>query len=588
MVTTRLVADLLVFITSAKLRGKFLGRPIYLARHFLLLPLTSTLSHPVESRLISLVYNHLQEGKFWFSYEWDLTRNLQTQTREGQNGLMWEMADDRFFWNKSMQAPLVHLSRVSDPGFSRYILPVLYGSFDLRDTVVQSRPVQLVLISRRSRLRAGTRYNTRGVDQQGNPGNAVETEQILIVPPGSLSNGATDTRVSLDSDERPRVVSFVQTRGSAPFYWAEIVNLVRVPDLVVMDKGEESTRVFRAHIDSQTAKYGNLLILNLVKGRGREKRIKDAYEKLVFDNQEKGQLDGVDYVHFDLHTETSGNRWHRVDEMTATLDDKLVANSYFQAGSELFSTPAKTQSGVVRTNCIDCLDRTNIMQTSIAKRVLDHQLHHLGILTDEQSVEAEETLLVTFRNVWSDHANFVAKAYTGTGALRTDFTRTGVRTRKGIIGDKLTSLWRYIMNNQVDGYKQDGFDLVTGAWQTTQSPAYAMMLLTDRRHWAIKLKPSFYQVPYILSFSILMVWASLLLPRWSTYPRLYPLLLWSSISTISAAYIVKNPNYYIAWPRLNFQPTLDAISYHRSTRKGASVVVEKGEKTILADAIKTQ
>lgn len=56
--------------------------------------------------------------------------------------------------------------------------------------------------------------------------------------------------------------------------------------------------------------------------------------------------------------------------------------------------------------------------------------------------------------VWSDHANYVANAYTGTGALRTDYTRTGVRTRKGVFMDKFTSLVRYILNNHIDGTKQ--------------------------------------------------------------------------------------------------------------------------------------
>ena len=40
------------------------------------------------------------------------------------------------------------------------------------------------------------------------------------------------------------------------------------------------------------------------------------------------------------------------------------------------------QSGVARTNCIDCLDRTNAAQFVIGKRALGHQLHALGIVDD--------------------------------------------------------------------------------------------------------------------------------------------------------------------------------------------------------------
>ena len=44
------------------------------------------------------------------------------------------------------------------------------------------------------------------------------------------------------------------------------------------------------------------------------------------------------------------------------------------------------------------LDRTNMMQAAIARRVLNHQLHDFGLLTTEQKVEDEEDLMHAFRN----------------------------------------------------------------------------------------------------------------------------------------------------------------------------------------------
>lgn len=41
------------------------------------------------------------------------------------------------------------------------------------------------------------------------------------------------------------------------------------------------------------------------------------------------------------------------------------------------------------------------------------------------------------------------------GALKTDFTRTGKRTMRGLIDDGTKSLHRYFINNFQDGYKQD-------------------------------------------------------------------------------------------------------------------------------------
>jgi len=42
--------------------------------------------------------------------------------------------------------------------------------------------------------------------------------------------------------------------------------------------------------------------------------------------------------------------------------------------------------------------------------------------------------------------------YSGTGALKTDFTRTGKRTILGALNDGKNSLTRYFINNFYDGY----------------------------------------------------------------------------------------------------------------------------------------
>lgn len=88
--------------------------------------------------------------------------------------------------------------------------------------------MQLCLISRRSRFRAGTRYFRRGIDHDGHVANFNETEQILLLEsqttPGDPSGGTPAAKLS-----------FVQIRGSIPVYWAEINTLRYKPDLQIMD-----------------------------------------------------------------------------------------------------------------------------------------------------------------------------------------------------------------------------------------------------------------------------------------------------------------------------------------------------------------
>ena len=82
--------------------------------------------------------------------------------------------------------------------------------------------------------------------------------------------------------------------------------------------------------------------------------------------------------------------------------------------------------------------------------------------------------------VWADHANEISIAYSGTGALKTDFTRTGKRTKVGALEDGYKSVMRYLKNNFFDGARQDAFDLMTGTWTPARgwSPS---SLIVDRR-----------------------------------------------------------------------------------------------------------
>mgnify|MGYP000997065339 CR=1 FL=1 len=51
--------------------------------------------------------------------------------------------------------------------------------------------------------------------------------------------------------------------------------------------------------------------------------------------------------------------------------------------------------------------------------------------------------------------------YTGTPALKTDFTRTGKRTYRGAINDGINAVTRYYINNLTDGYYHDCLDVAT-------------------------------------------------------------------------------------------------------------------------------
>lgn len=73
----------------------------------------------------------------------------------------------------------MHCSSVS----SSRVVPAIYGYVNQKDLSFEadSQPLTLTLISRRSRHRAGCRYLRRGVDEEGNVANFVETELVLRI-----------------------------------------------------------------------------------------------------------------------------------------------------------------------------------------------------------------------------------------------------------------------------------------------------------------------------------------------------------------------------------------------------------------------
>lgn len=78
----------------------------------------------------------------------------------------------------------------------------------------------------------------------------------------------------------------------------------------------------------------------------------------------------------------------------------------------------------------------------------------MGILHEGQRVEDQLDFEMLFKNVWADHADTISTQYSGTGALKTDFTRTGKRTKAGLLQDGYRSLMRYYKNNFADGFRQ--------------------------------------------------------------------------------------------------------------------------------------
>ena len=108
---------------------------------------------------------------------------------------------------------------------------------------------------------------------------------------------------------------------------------------------------------------------------------------------------------------------------------------------------------------MDCLDRTNVVQSVIGRQLLLSWLVKLGIHYKNRGVTAFEklssdSLEEIFRYQWTQNADAVSILYSGTPALKTDFTATGKRTYKGALKDGESAVKRFFLGNFYDNKKQ--------------------------------------------------------------------------------------------------------------------------------------
>ncbi|RVX66080.1 hypothetical protein B0A52_10014 [Exophiala mesophila] len=582
-----------IVITKAQPMGRLRGHMIYKVVATEFLPLRERPVHdPDEDTYLTYLKALLAKGPMYFSYSHDVTSSFQRQSNTDLSQPLWRRADDRFFWNRFIQTDLIDFrtgggvgsaSRGQpQPGVDPYILPVMFGMLRITPAKIKSTSFTFALITRRSRFRGGTRYFSRGIDDQGHVSNFNETEQIAILndasghPTGYAGgSGAQNGKVGAQPSES-QVLSYVQTRGSVPVYWAEINDLHYTPKLQIRGV-ETAVEAARKHFDEQIRIYGENYLVNLVNQRGREERVKKAYEQvvriLVNSPQESTEsdrrtdekfreinpstqhqsMDKLHYVYFDFHNETKGLKWHRAELLMDELIDGLRMGQYFRGaenpGSPSGALEVRTQqSAVVRTNCMDCLDRTNVVQSMLGRWALTQQFQDIGILHKGERAGDDVDFEILFRNMWADNADVVSNAYSGTGALKTDFTRTGKRTRAGMLQDLNNSCTRYVRNNFLDGPRQDGFDLFLGTYLPSSSGAGSSLQTKDGRPLIIQA------VPYILAASIFIVIISLITrrpPNAAIWPLRIFTILCLAIAAWSFQFIYGHGLLYVNWPKLN-------------------------------------
>ncbi|KAF2265672.1 hypothetical protein CC78DRAFT_183975 [Lojkania enalia] len=415
----------------------------------------------------------LSSGTFYYSSDFDLTRRLQERSSDAAT-VSIDSLDAGFLWNSYMIQPLVDFRSRLSPREKRAldesgILTSAIRGFALTITVPSSSspirtprsglPSSMTLISRLSCRRAGTRFNARGIDDDGNVANFVETETIYWAPSG----------ISF---------SYTQVRGSVPIFWEQQTGLLPGQQKITITRSPEATQpAFDKHFEGLELSYGAIHVVNLLSAeKPSEMELTNRYRHHIRQsplndgNHEKAsEHELIRLTEYDFHAETRGPGGYEAASMIAQwIRDSADGFAYYlseeteeharSSGQEYIIRRPVTilqQEGVFRTNCLDCLDRTNLVQTIISKMALEIFLSH-------KSLSASSDFWVRHSSMWADNGDALSRIYAGTGALKSSFTRHGKMSLAGALADARKSATRMYINNFADKGRQNTIDMLLG------------------------------------------------------------------------------------------------------------------------------
>ncbi|KAJ5328982.1 hypothetical protein N7452_009372 [Penicillium brevicompactum] len=433
----------------------------------------------------------LGDGSFYYSLDFNLTDRLQDRADKSA-AFDIDTLDEDMLWNSYMISPLLlfrsHLppSDKSKLDASQMLTCVIRGfastlkvpaTVSILPHVRTNFPSMLTIISRQSSRRAGTRFNSRGIDDDGNVANFVETETILWVSPGII-------------------FSYAQVRGSVPIFWEQAPGLIPGQQKIeVTRSGEATQHAFDKHFETLELEYGAVHVVNLLSElKPGEADLSAKFRKHIGRSSVR-QKEGAGtsprrsllrMTEYDFLAETRGPTGYEASsQIKHELINSLDGFSYFL--SEDSGRPGKVpydrddavnsssvilqQEGVFRTNCLDCLDRTNLVQTIISAMAFESFL-------SQQGGRLSQDMQVRHSTIWADNGDALSKIYAGTGALKSSFTRHGKMSLAGALADVRKSATRLYVNNFTDKARQQTIDLLLGRL-TNQMPVHLYDPLND-------------------------------------------------------------------------------------------------------------
>uniref|UniRef100_A0A4W6DDG8 FIG4 phosphoinositide 5-phosphatase n=1 Tax=Lates calcarifer TaxID=8187 RepID=A0A4W6DDG8_LATCA len=475
-------------------------------------------THPDEARYVRIFQNVDLSSNFYFSYSYDLSHSLQynltllqrpyelwlsaassaeeeVHTRSKQDS--FDIFEDeglptqgeqklisslyipyyKYVWNGKL------LERVKDIVHHDWLMYIIHGFCGQSKLLIYGRPVHITLIARRSSKFAGTRFLKRGANCEGDVANEVETEQIVH-------------DASVMSFTAGSYSSYVQVRGSVPLYWSQDISTMMPKPPIRLDQADPYAHVAALHFDQMLQRFGSpIIILNLVKVTQMFTHLFESSIPAVINlNQFLPPDHCIDYIAWDMARYTKSKLCNVLDRLSMIAENVVKRTGFFINRSSFYCHTLRpddrwgdvgghiisqwTSTGVLRTNCVDCLDRTNTAQFMVGKCALAYQLYALGMI-DKPKLQFDTDCVRLFEELYEDHGDTLSLQYGGSQLVHRVKTYRKIAPWTQHSKDIMQTLSRYYSNAFSDADRQDAINLFLQVYQPSDSQPHLWELPTD-------------------------------------------------------------------------------------------------------------
>ena len=455
--------EFVLFVTSSDIIGKINNEPIYRISEidFCEIP-NNQIKFKDEEQIKKIkdgISNLFKLG-FYYSFGFNLTNsqqriskiiyenkninfNLNSNNIEEKLKRIYLTSKKKYFFNYNLYKRFIN-NETKEPIDYTFIVPVICGYVGMFDYEINFQKIQFILITRRSQNFSGTRYNTRGINDDGNVANFCESEQIL-----------TGNNI---------ICSFSQLRGSAPIFFDQ-VGLTAYTDIT---RNKDLTKIaFEKHLKELNEDYPLINFINLLnQKKSGEAPIISEFEKQIKLCQDNNNLR---YTYFDMQNECQRDNYSRIDNLMENIKPLTEVFSFFLRNLNTNEISC-IQKGTTRTNCLDCLDRTNIIQTRISWLVLENMFKYLKL--DNQNFQkifnsqenffsiGDNKFKEKFKDIWAENGDKISIQYSGTASTITTVTKTGGHSFMGLLQHAKATVTRLYQGNFEDNFKQECIDIL--------------------------------------------------------------------------------------------------------------------------------